>query len=147
MSVTLDLLRSAKPLRDRARVHLHAFTAETIAEVSLLGAKQLQPGQSGLARLKLDDPLLLLPGDRFIVRQFSPVITIGGGRVLDAAEQPRRFKVKPAERAAFLQAIANAGPQESLLARVARRGADGLSIVDAVAETGWLTARVRAGRR
>ncbi len=142
VSVTLDLLRSAKPLRDRARVHLHAFTAETIAEVSLLGAKQLQPGQSGLARLKLDDPLLLLPGDRFIVRQFSPVITIGGGRVLDAAEQPRRFKVKPAERAAFLQAIANAGPQESLLARVARRGADGLSISDAVAETGWLTARV-----
>ncbi len=47
LSVTLDLLRSAKPLRDRARVHFHAFTAETIAEVSLLGAKQLQPGESG----------------------------------------------------------------------------------------------------
>lgn len=142
VSVTLDLVRSAKPLRDRARVHLHAFTAETIAEVSLLGAKQLQPGQSGLARLKLDDPLLLLPGDRFIVRQFSPVITIGGGRVLDAAEQPRRFKVKPGERTAFLQSIVNADPQESLLLRVARRGADGLSISDAVAETGWLPARV-----
>ncbi len=48
VSVTLDLLRSAKPLRDRARVHLHAFTAETIAEVSLLGAKQLPPGRVGL---------------------------------------------------------------------------------------------------
>jgi selenocysteine-specific elongation factor len=142
VSVTLDLLSSAKPLRDRARVHLHAFTAETIAEVSLLGAKQLPPGQSGLARLKLDDPLLLLPGDRFIVRQFSPVITIGGGRVLDAAEQPGRMKAKSAERLAFLQTIANGDAQKSLVARVARRGAEGLSIVDAVAETGWLSSRV-----
>ena len=86
ISVKLNLLPSAKTLRDRARVHLHVYTAETIAEVSLLGAKQLQPGQSGVARLKLDDPVMLLPGDRFIVRQFSPVITIGGGIVLDAAE-------------------------------------------------------------
>ena len=140
VSVTLDLLGSAKPLRDRARVHLHAFTAETIAEVSLLGAKQLLPGQSGLARLKLDDPLLLLPGDRFIIRQFSPVITIGGGKVLDAAEPPRRVKV--GERLAFLQILAGGSSEESLLARVRRRGPDGLSIASAVAETGWLPPRV-----
>jgi selenocysteine-specific elongation factor len=79
---------------------------------------------------------LLLPGDRFIIRQFSPVITIGGGRVLDAVRPVRRGKAD--ERLAFLQAVANAGTAESLLARVGRRGADGLSIVDAVAETGWL---------
>jgi selenocysteine-specific elongation factor len=141
VSVSLDLLRSAKPLRDRARVHFHVFTAETVAEVSLLGAKQLEPGQSGLARLKLEEPLLLLPGDRFIVRQFSPLITIGGGRVLDAAELPRRAKA--AERMAFLQKVATASAQEALMARVARRGADGLSVADAVAETGWLPARVQ----
>ncbi len=145
VSVTLDLLRSAKPLRDRARVHLHVFTSETIAEVSLLGAKALQPGESGMARLKLEDPLLLLPGDRFIIRQFSPVITIGGGRVLDAAEEPRRTKT--AERLAFLQSIANASAEESLAMRVARRGDDGLSISTAVAETGLPPAKVetRAG--
>jgi len=140
ISVSLDLLRSARPLRDRARVHLHAFTAETIAEVSLLEAKQLQPGQSGLARLKLDDPLLLLPGDRFIVRQFSPVITIGGGRVLDAAEPPRRLKAD--ERLAFLRNLTTAAPPEAFMLRVARRGAEGLSIAEAVAETGWLPARI-----
>ncbi len=105
VSVWLDLLRSAKPLRDRARVHLHAFTAETIAEVNLLGAKQLQPGESGTARLKLDDSLLLFPGDHFIIRQFSPVITIGGGRILDAAEPPRRTKAD--ERLAFLRTVAD----------------------------------------
>ncbi len=140
VSVDLNLLPSAKPLRDRARVHLHAFTAETIAEVSLLEGKQLKPGQSGLARLKLDAPLLLLPGDRFIVRQFSPVITIGGGVVLDASEPARRAKL--AERLAFVKAVAGTDAGAILLARVARRGTAGLSLADAVAETGWLPARV-----
>ena len=140
VSVTLDLLRSAKPLRDRARVHVHAFTAETVAEVSLLDKKQLLPGESGFARLKLDDEMLLLPGDRFIIRQFSPVITIGGGRVLDVAQPPRRTKLE--DRLAFLRAVADGGSQEMLLARVARRGAEGLTVADAVAETGWLPAQV-----
>jgi selenocysteine-specific elongation factor len=140
VSVKLDLLRSAKPLRDRARVHFHVFTAETVAEVALLGAKVLQPGQSGLARLKLDNPLLLLPGDRFIMRQFSPVITIGGGQVLDAAQEPRRTKA--AERLAFLQSLMVSGTEKSLLPRVERRGNDGLSIAGAVAETGFPAARI-----
>jgi selenocysteine-specific elongation factor len=141
VSVDLNLLPSAKPLRDRARVHLHAFTAETIAEVSLLEGRQLKPGQSGLARLKLDAPLLLLPGDRFIVRQFSPVITIGGGVVLDGAEPARR--VKADERLAFVKTVAVADPGTVLLARVERRGTAGLSVAEAVAETGWLPARVQ----
>ncbi len=139
LSVWIDLLRSAKPLSDRARVHFHSFTAETIAEVKLLEAKPLQPGQSALARLKLDSPLLLLPGDRFILRQFSPVITIGGGRVLDAAEPPRRTKAE--ERLGFLRAVANGSPEEAFVARIARRGVDGLSLSDAIAETGWLPSR------
>ncbi len=141
VSVELSLLPSAKPLRDRARVHLHAYTAETIAEVSLLEAKQLKPGQSGLARLKLDASLLLLPGDRFIVRQFSPVITIGGGVVLDASEPARRSKL--AERLAFVKAVAESDAGNVLLARVARWGTAGMSLADAVAETGWLPARVQ----
>jgi selenocysteine-specific elongation factor len=140
VSVRLDLLPSAKPLRDRARVHFHAFTAETTAEVALLEDKLLRPGASGYARLKLAKPLLVLPADRFIIRQFSPVITIGGGQVLDAIEPTRRGK--SAERLAFLQNIAAAPAEAILLARVARRGSSGLSLHDAVAETGWLPARV-----
>jgi selenocysteine-specific elongation factor len=140
LSVSLDLLASAKPLRDGARVHFHAFTAETIAEIKLLEGKLVKPGESGYARLKLDDPLLLLPGDRFIIRQFSPVITIGGGQVLDALEPSRRMKA--AERLAFVRRVANATPEETLLARVARRGAAGLSMGEAITETGWLRAHI-----
>ena len=85
IDVSLSLLPSAKPLKDRARVHLHAFTSETIAEVALYGEKPVKPGANAYAQLRMSEPALLLPGDRFIVRQFSPVMTIGGGIVLDAA--------------------------------------------------------------
>src|SRR5208283_5391784 len=142
VSVKLNLLPSARALRNGARVHLHAYTAETIADVGLLGAKQLQPGQSGLARLKLDDDVMFLPGDRFIVRQFSPVITIGGGVVLDASEPARRVKTE--ERLAFVQAVDQASETDALLARASRRGADGLSLADAVAETGWLQTKLES---
>jgi selenocysteine-specific elongation factor len=141
LGVQLDLLPSSKPLRQYARVHLHAFTAETIAQVTLLSAKQLLPGESGFARLKLDKPVLLFPGDSFIIRQYSPVITMGGGRVLDAGEP--RIRIARDDRLPFLQAISTATPSEALLARVARRGIFGITIADAVAETGWLPARVQ----
>jgi selenocysteine-specific elongation factor len=88
LDVSLSLLPSAKPLKDLARVHFHAFTMEAIAEVRLHGAKQIAPGGQGYAQLRLAEPTLLLPGVRFILRQFSPVVTIGGGVVLDAAPMP-----------------------------------------------------------
>lgn len=142
MLVKLDLLPPAKPLRDRARVHLHAFTAETIAEVSLLGTKQLLPGNSAFARLNLSDPLMVLPDDRFIVRQFSPVITIGGGRVLDTFEHfPKRTKVE--ERIRYLQVLESGSPLEKLKQRILRRMIHGLPMPDAIAETGWPAEQVQ----
>jgi len=141
LSVQLELLASARPLRQYARVHVHAFTAEAIAQVTLLEGTELLPGKSGFARLKLDRPVLLFPGDRFILRQYSPVITIGGGRVLDAGEP--KIRVERNERMPFLQAIANAAPAEALLARVNRKKMFGLTLTEAVAETGWLPTRVQ----
>ena len=136
VDVSLSLLKNAKRLRDRARVHLHAHTSETIAEVVLHGAKQLQPGNDGTAQLRLADSTLLVPGDRFIIRQFSPVVTIGGGVVLDAA--PIK---KPAERfREFLASLASGSKREILKARIARRGLGGLDMKTAIAETGWLAA-------
>ncbi|MGB8771400.1 MAG: selenocysteine-specific translation elongation factor [Candidatus Korobacteraceae bacterium] len=141
LGVQIDLLSSAKPLRQFAQVHLHAFAAETVARVTLLDKKQLLPGESGFARLKLDRPIVLFPGDRFILRQYSPVITIGGGRVLDAGEPP--IRIARDQRLPFLQTIARANPSEALLARVNRRWIFGLTLAEAVAETGWPPAYVR----
>lgn len=140
--VLLTLLPSARPLRDRSRVHLHAHTAEAVAEVVLLAQKQLVPGQTSLAQLRLPGPMLLLPGDRFIIRQFSPLVTIGGGTVLDAMPLPR--KLGNEEQILFLQTMDEGTPEDILLARIARQGRAGLSRHAATAETGWTPERVAA---
>jgi selenocysteine-specific elongation factor len=124
----LSLLPSAKPFKDGARVHFHAYTTETIAEARLYGTKQLKPGDEAYAQLRFAEPMLLLPGDRFIVRQFSPVVTIGGGIVLDASPATRKQRVEDA--AAFLKTMREGSPEQVLAARVARRGAIGLRLDD-----------------
>jgi selenocysteine-specific elongation factor len=131
--VSLRLLGSAeRPLKDRARVHFHSYTMETVAEVSLHGLKKLAPGEQAFARLKLPEPALLLPGDRFILRQFSPVVTIGGGIVLNAAPIPRQPGI-----ADFLKVLAGGNADAILIARIERRHHAGISLSQLVAETGW----------
>jgi selenocysteine-specific elongation factor len=122
----LSLLPSAKPFKDGARVHFHAYTTETIAEARLYGIKQLQPGDEAYAQLRLAEPILLLPGDRFIVRQFSPVVTIGGGVVLDASPATRKQRVEDA--IAFLKIMREGSREQVLATRAARRGAIGLRL-------------------
>ena len=131
--VRLSLLKDARPLKNRARVHLHAFSSETIAEVTLHEAGELKPGGSAFARLRTANPLLLLPGDRAILRQFSPVVTIGGAVVLDAFPVRRQKKNTLLD---FLKAVGNGDRQQSLLSRIRRRAHQGLSMGDAVRETG-----------
>jgi selenocysteine-specific elongation factor len=131
--VQLRLLASApRPLKDRTRVHFHSHTMETRAEVVLNGVKQLAPGAGALAQLKLPEAALLLPGDRFIIRQFSPVVTIGGGVVLDAAPLARM----PGQPS-FLKTLAGGDAVEILLARIARRHHRGIQQSTLIAETGW----------
>jgi selenocysteine-specific elongation factor len=133
LEVQISLLKDAKPLKNRARVHFHAFTSETIAEVALRGITELKPGATAFAQLRTAEPLLLLPGDRAILRQFSPVVTIGGAVVLDAFPLSRQ-KQDAVQR--FLQTLSSGNRQDALLARIARRGHEGLSLAAAVRETG-----------
>jgi selenocysteine-specific elongation factor len=133
LEVQISLLKDAKPLKNRARVHFHAFTSETIAEVALRGVTELKPGAMAFAQLRTAEPLLLLPGDRAILRQFSPVITIGGAVVLDAFPMARQ---KQDAVQSFLQTLSSGTRQDALMARIARRGHEGLSVAAAVRETG-----------
>ncbi|MBZ5530462.1 MAG: selenocysteine-specific translation elongation factor [Acidobacteriia bacterium] len=133
IEVQLSLLKDAKPLKNRARVHLHVFASETIAEVALHEGNEIKPGSTTFAQLRTEEPLLLLPGDHAILRQFSPVVTIGGALVLDAFPLARQ---KKDARLAVLKALAGGSRQDALLARVARRGKDGLDMPAAVRETG-----------
>jgi selenocysteine-specific elongation factor len=132
IDVRLRLLGSAShPLKNRARVHFHSYSMETIAEVGLRGIKQIAPGEEAFARLKLANPALLLPGDRFILRQFSPVVTIGGGTVLDASPMPRMPR-----QSEFEKVLAEGNAEMILMARIERRQSAGISISQLVSETG-----------
>ena len=126
---SLMLLNSAKPLKDRARVHFHCFTAEMIAEIRLHDDEQLAPGKSGFAQLRLAEPALLLPGDRFIIRQFSSVVTIGGGAILDNAPERKSDE-------SFLATMLSGDERSRLRARVVRRHDYGISLQTMVEETG-----------
>ncbi|HEY7096589.1 MAG TPA: selenocysteine-specific translation elongation factor [Terriglobales bacterium] len=137
----LTLLPSAKPLKDGARVHFHAYTMETIARVKVHEGKQIEPGGEKNVRLHLDDATLLLPNDRFILRQFSPVITIGGGFILDAS--PLLRKQPATELASFLSTMAFGTAEKLLESRVRRRGLTGLAIRDIPGEMNIQTGDVR----
>ncbi len=130
----LELLQSAPKMKQRSRVHFHGGTCETIAEVYLYDRSELAPGQSALAQLRLQEEVLVLPGDRFIVRQFSPVTTIGGGVVLDPAA--RRPTIRDSGRAGFLQTLER-GEQAAVLDAMTERAVLGLRFEDIVARTGW----------
>jgi selenocysteine-specific elongation factor len=137
IDVQLRLLPSApRQLRSRARVHFHSNTMETAAEVRFYGKAAIAPGESQAARITLPESALLLPGDRFIIRQFSPVVTIGGGVVLDATPTKR------APAPGFLSLLLNGRPREMLQARIARRGIAGISLAALVAETGMSSERI-----
>jgi selenocysteine-specific elongation factor len=95
LDVELTLLAGAKAIDRRTRLRLHLGTAELLARVYPRGA--IGAGETGLARLVLERPTVARGGDRFVLRSYSPVTTIGGGRVLDPA--PPRRAVWPAELA------------------------------------------------
>jgi selenocysteine-specific elongation factor len=86
----LLLADAGKELKHRERVRLHVGTDEVITRVVLLDRAAVQPGQKGFVQFVLEAPTVALPGDRFVIRTFSPLMTIGGGRVLDPT--PGRHK-------------------------------------------------------
>jgi selenocysteine-specific elongation factor len=139
----VTLLASAPLLKNRASVHFHQGTAEAIAEVILLNESggELAAGGSAFVQLRLDKPLLLLPGDRFILRRFSPVVTIGGGTVLDA--RAPRHRRKDAGVAPFLGVLEN-GKHEEILGALVETAPRGLTLADILARTGWIESDTRA---
>jgi selenocysteine-specific elongation factor len=146
MDVKLQLLASAShSLKNRSRVHFHSQTMETIAEIMLHkdresdfvtdiknAPRQVSPGEDAFARLKLPEAAFVLPGDRFIIRQFSPVVTIGGGVVLDSSPMPGKRVQHD-----FLSILDGGLPEAILRARIARRDHHGILLAQLVGETGW----------
>ena len=83
---------AAKPLKNGARVRLHVGTAELIGRMILLDRDELQPGDQAYAQFRSETQAAAARGDRFVIRSYSPMNTIGGGVIIDpVARKHRRF--------------------------------------------------------
>ena len=137
MDGTLELLPDApRALKPRDRVRVHAGTTEIMARVLLLDRPELPPGHSAFARFRLEQPLVALPGDRFVIRSYSPMVTIGGGTLLDIA--PPRFKLKAPAHLAHLRLLAEGPPDAVVEEHIRHAGGGGV-------RTGALSGRVPFG--
>ncbi len=144
LDVRLDALASApREIKHRERVRLHIGTDEVMARLSVIGASTIAPGATAAAQLVLERTTVALPGDRFVIRSFSPIMTIGGGRVLDAApEKHKRFsggvleglgKLGGTARDAVEQMFAKAGSAAQAVPDIARTlGRSGSEVAEAV---------------
>ncbi len=131
---TLELLEDApRPIKTRDRIRFHAGTQEVMARVLPVGRAELEPGQSCPARFRLESPLVALPGDRFVARSYSPIVTIGGGTILDIA--PPRFKRKGPALAEHLALLATGEPAQVLEEHLRHAGVAGVRAVDLRART------------
>jgi len=127
----LYLSSAAKPLGNRSRVHVHIGTSEVVARLVLLDQETLAPGNEGFVQFHFEQPVVADAGDRYVVRSYSPVHTIGGGCVLDVhPEKHRRFQEQVRHR---LDRLTQGDPAQPVLEQLARM-ADVLTITAEIAK-------------
>ncbi len=129
LDTRIQLLASApRALKNRARVRLHLFTSEVMARVILLDSEVLEPGQQALVQLRMDTAAVAQPGDRFVLRSYSPVSTIGGGVVLDPVPVKHRRMHQPVLD--HLSRMDTEDPAARMGALLADAGDHGIRIAD-----------------
>ena len=158
LDARLDVLESAgREIKHRERVRLHIGTDEVMARLAILGGQKVAPGASSPVQIVLERPTVALPGDRFVIRSFSPLVTIGGGHVLDASPgKHKRFsgrvlegleKLGGTSRDAVEQMFAQSGgaPQEvsEIALKLGRGEPEVAEVVAELLAGGILVAAVR----
>ncbi|MDA1183653.1 MAG: selenocysteine-specific translation elongation factor [Acidobacteria bacterium] len=127
VDVRVELLESARPLRHGGRVRFHQGTRELLGRVALSEGPHVEPGACAFARIHLEAPAVLVRGDRFILRAYSPLSTIAGGTVLDPS--PPRRGVRTAAGAARFARLSEAdAPDEAVMGMVEEAGLAGLPV-------------------
>ncbi|HRH45677.1 MAG TPA: selenocysteine-specific translation elongation factor [Pyrinomonadaceae bacterium] len=144
----IEVLKDArKPLKSRARVRVHVGTLEALARVQIIGeTDEIAQGEKGFAQFRLETPVVVLPNERFIVRSYSPQITIAGGKILDGLANKHRRK-DFAEIIVYLQKLAESlkidDKQNELKLFLERVVESGAHFRDLQARTGWIDSILR----
>ena len=144
----IEVLKDAKKsLKTRARVRVHVGTIEALARVQIInGVDEIAQGKKGFAQFRLETPVAVLPDERFIVRSYSPQITIAGGKILDGLAKKHRRKDLP-ETTNYLEKLADSlkkdEKQTTLKLFLENAGESGLNFRDLQAQTGWIESILR----
>ena len=137
LDVQLNVLKSApRALRTRARVRVHIGSAEVLGRVRVLNPSgEIPPGESAFAQLRLEAPVVALHGERFIIRSYSPAITIAGGVVLDPLAGKHRGR-ELAKTEARLNELMRPERSRKLATFILAAGDQGMTLAQLVARTG-----------
>ena len=119
------LASSKKPLKNRTLIRFHTGTSEVMGYLILLDQEELPPGQTVVAQLRLDSPVAIVKDDRFVVRSYSPVRTIGGGQVLNPI--PQKHKRLKQDVIDGLQHLTGEDPEAIISQQIQQAGYGGVS--------------------
>ena len=120
------LKTAKKNLKNRTRVRIHIGTAEIMGRIVLLDSEELEPGSEANVQVLLEEQVGCWPGDRFVIRSYSPVYTIGGGMVLNGS--PRKRKRFREENKIIFTAYRESNPENLALLHIRESGYNGLTL-------------------
>ncbi|HET6278553.1 MAG TPA: SelB C-terminal domain-containing protein, partial [Candidatus Polarisedimenticolia bacterium] len=142
LDAEIECLRTSPgPIKDQTRVRFHHGAAEILARVKLLGGGVVAPGEVSFVQLRLERPTVALPGDRFILRRYSPALTIGGGRVLH--NRPAKLRSSaPRARERFVR-LADSSSGSALIELIEESAAAGIDTTTLRARTGLEAGDIR----
>ncbi len=143
LDVIFQLLPGApRPLKNRAPIRLHMGTAEILGRAIVLSQEEVRPGEEAFLQIRLEEAAVALPGDRFVLRSYSPLLTIGGGEVLDAF--PWRHKRLSPEVRTEMATLEKGSEEEKLRLRLLKAGPPGLSWAELIMRSNLLPAQLKS---
>ena len=134
ITARLDLLSDAKPLKEQTRIRFHHLAEELLGSVRFVDdtGSGLLPGRGAYVQVRLESPVVAVSGDRFVIRRYSPALTIGGGMIIDA----HLPKLRHNTRLELLKTLAEGTLAERVELMAKLEGLQGLTIREVQARTG-----------
>ncbi len=131
-----------KSLKSRTRVRFHVGTVEALGRAILLDSEEMKPGETAYLQVRLEEPIVALPGDRFVIRSYSPVFTIGGGEILDAF--PSRHKRLTPQVREEMAVLEKGSEEEAVRLRLLKAGPAGLTGPELLMRSNFLPSKLKA---
>jgi len=133
LDADIELLKDASivSLKTSSLVHFHTGTTELTARVVLYDRNEIRPGEKGFCQYRFKEPVTVMAGDRYIIRKFSPTVTIGGGEILDVSPRRRRRDIRLKD----LTVLEKGDTAEKLSVKILQSGVNGISLSELA---GWI---------